>query len=62
MVITQELSGDNITDVRQAELSCHLFYGASPRQLGKGSWALVQIPLVAPVEVLAGYLPLLTTG
>lgn len=33
-----------------------------PGQLGKGSWALVQIPLVAPVEVLAGYLSLLTTG
>lgn len=55
--MTQGLSGDNIPDVCQAELKCHLFYGASPRPAERGSWVLVQILLVAPVEVLDGYLP-----
>lgn len=50
----------HIPDVCQAELKYHLFYAASLRPAGQGTWVLGRILLVAPVEVHAEYPSLLT--
>lgn len=59
------LRGSQVTTSQMsARLSSNVISSMEPLPgpPGGGSWALVQILLVAPVEVLAGYLPLLTTG